>query len=217
MNYHLFGKHVPVMSTILLLIFMSSNIQAIDRSKVAESPEHVSPVLNGQFVPDVILQTEFGRDIRLQSMVESRPSVIIFYRGGWCPYCNRQMAGLMEVEQRILDLGYQIIAISPDAPARLQEQKTESGFDVVRLSDANLSAIRAFGLGYFVPDSEASKYRNSLGAKLTTLEGSERVVLPVPAAFVVDTAGVIRFQYVNPNYKVRVEPQLLYYAARLAK
>lgn len=217
MSYPFPGKFVSRLSMLIVLLLVSLNTLAIDRSKVVESPEHVSPILNGQFIPDIILQTEFGRDISLQTLVESRPSVILFYRGGWCPYCNRQMAGLMEVEQRILDLGYQIIAISPDAPDRLQEQKTESGFDVVRLSDAKLNAIRAFGLGYFVPDTEASKYRNSLGAKLTTMEGTERVVLPVPAAFVVDTAGVVRFQYVNPNYKVRVEPQLLYYAARLAK
>lgn len=200
-----------------LILLIAFSATAVDRSMVAESPEEVSPILNGQFVPDVILQTEFGRDIRLQSLVESRPSVILFYRGGWCPYCNRQMAGLMEVEQRILDLGYQIIAISPDSPERLKEQQTETDFDVVRLSDHGLQAIRAFGLAYYVPESTAKRYTDKLGAKLVGLDGSERMVLPVPAAFVVDTSGLVQFQYVNPNYKVRVEPQLLYYAARFAK
>lgn len=203
--------------TFLLFCCVIVNAHAVDRTQVADSPEKVTPLMNGQFIPDVIVQTEFGRDISLQSVIESRPSLVLFYRGGWCPYCNRQMAGLMDVEQRILDLGYQIVAISPDAPDRLQEQKTEKGFDVLRLSDSNLQAIRGFGLGYFVPETEASKYRNTLGATLTTLEGTERVVLPVPAAFIVDQSGVIQFQYVNPNYKVRVEPQLLYYAARLTK
>lgn len=203
--------------TILLLCSLHFSAWALDRTQVAASPEEVTPLMNGQFIPDVIVQTDFGGDISLQSLIERRPSLVIFYRGGWCPYCNRQMAGLIDVEQRILDLGYQIIAISPDAPERLQEQKTEKGFDVVRLSDAKLNAIRGFGLGYFVPETEASKYRNNLGATLATLDGTERVVLPVPAAFIVDTTGVIQFQYVNPNYKVRVEPQLLYYAARLAK
>lgn len=203
--------------TFCCILLIAFNTLAIDRSVVAESPEHVAPVMNGQFVPDVILQTEFGRDISLQTIVESRPSIILFYRGGWCPYCNRQMAGLMDVEQRIIDLGYQIIAISPDSPERLKEQATESGFDVLRLSDAKLQAIRAFGLGYFLPENTAEKYRKTQGATLATLEGTERVVLPVPAVFVVDTTGLIKFQYVNPNYKVRVEPQLLYYAAKIAK
>ncbi len=191
--------------------------QVFDRTRVAESPEQVMPLMNGQFVPDVILQTSFGKDISLQTVVESRPSVILFYRGGWCPYCSRQMAGLVEVEQQILDLGYQIVVISPDSPERLQNQQTESEFDVLRLSDSKLNAIRGFGLAYFVSDKATKQYRDSLGAKLVTLDGTERVVLPVPAAYIVDETGVVQFQYANPNYKVRIEPQLLYYAARIAK
>ncbi len=198
------------------LVF-SLTLFAIDRTAVAESPELVSPLMNGQFVPDVILKTESGQPIRLHTIVESKPTVILFYRGGWCPYCNRQMAGLIEVEQRILDLGYQIVAISPDPPERLATQAMDDKFDVLRLSDASLSAIRQFGLAYFVPQATANKYVDKLGAKLMTLNGTERVVLPIPAAFIVDTSGLIRFQYANPNYKVRVEPQLLYYAAKIAK
>lgn len=190
---------------------------ALDRTRIADTPEQVSPLLNGQFIPDVIVQTEFGKDIRLQSLIEMRPTVVLFYRGGWCPYCSRQMAGLLEVEQRIIDLGYQIVAISPDTPDRLQSQKLHSDFNMTILSDSKLEAIRGFGLAYFLPDATAKQYRDSLGANLTTVEGEDRVVLPVPAAFVVDTTGLVQFQYANPNYKVRVEPQLLYYAARLAK
>ena len=202
---------------IICILLVTAPLQAVDRMKVAESPELVSPLLNGQFVPDVVVQTEFGKDIRLLDIVSSRPSVILFYRGGWCPYCNRQMAGLMEVEQRIIDLGYQIVAISPDSPDKLNDMKFDTDMDVIILSDAKLAAIRGFGLGYYVSDAAATMYRDKAGAKLVTLEGAERFVLPVPAAFVVDTSGLIKFQYVNPNYKVRVEPQLLYYAARIAR
>jgi peroxiredoxin len=190
---------------------------AIDESMIAPSAEQVRPLMNGQFVPDVILQTDFGKDISLKALVENKPSIVIFYRGGWCPYCNRQMQGLIEVEQRIRELGYQIIAISPDSAQRLQAQRTGTEFDVIRLSDSSLQAISAFGLGYFLPDNVAADYRDKLGANLVTLEGSTKVVLPVPAAFVFDTSGLVQFQYVNPNYRVRVSPQLLYYAAQIAK
>ena len=198
---------------LLCLLSLSSHSQI----PIAESAEHVSPLLNGQFVPDVIVQTEYGKDISLKSLIESKPSLVIFYRGGWCPYCNRQMKGLLEVEQRIIDLGYQIIAISPDTPERLQAQKSGGDFDVIRLSDNGLNAIRAFGLGYFLDNNTANTYRDKLGANLVTLDGSNKVVLPVPAAYVFDTSGLVQFQYVNPNYRVRVSPQLLFYAAQIAR
>ncbi len=206
---------IPKVLAALFLCLLSLNVQS--RIPIAESAEKVTPLLNGQFVPDVILQTAFGKDINLKTLIESKPSLVIFYRGGWCPYCNRQMKGLLEVEQRIIDLGYQIIAISPDTPERLQAQKTGADFDVVRLSDNGLKAIRAFGLGYYLDDNTANTYRDKLGANLVTVEGESKVVLPVPAAYIFDTSGLVQFQYVNPNFRVRVSPQLLFYAAQIAK
>lgn len=209
-----------VFRILALCLIMFANVgvsHGFERAKVAQTPEQISPLLNGQFVPDVILQTAFGKDIRLLDLVESRPSIILFYRGGWCPYCNRQMARLIEVEQQILDLGYQIIVISPDSPQRLKEQQVSTEFDVIRLSDSMLMATREFGLAYFVPETVAQQYKTQLGAELVTLDGESKRVLPVPSAFITDVTGLVRFQYVNPNYKVRIEPQLLYYAARIAK
>jgi peroxiredoxin len=197
---------------------MAANAKnAVSASMIASLAEQVRPLMNGQFIPDVILQTDFGKDISLRALIESKPSIVIFYRGGWCPYCNRQMQGLIEVEQRIRDLGYQISAISPDTPQRLQAQRTGSGFEVIRLADNTLQAISALGLGYFLSDDVADDYRDKLGANLTTLQGTNKVVLSVPAAYVFDTSGLVQFQYVNPNFRVRVSPQLLYYATQIAK
>jgi peroxiredoxin len=208
------SKLSPFLQSIFVIIFFSAS--AHSQTRIAATAEQVSPLLNGQFIPDVIVQTEFGKDISLKELVESKPSVVIFYRGGWCPYCNRQMKGLLEVEQRIIDLGYQMIAISPDTPERLRAQKTGASFDVVRISDSGLNAISAFGLGYYVDQQTADQYRDKLGAKLVTLEGANKVVLPVPAVYIFDTSGLVQFQYVNPNYRVRVSPQLLFYAAQIA-
>jgi peroxiredoxin len=208
------SKFSLLLRLFLVVLFFSAG--ANSQTQIAATAEQVSPLLNGQFIPDVIVQTDFGKDINLKTLVESKPSLVIFYRGGWCPYCNRQMKGLLEVEQRIIDLGYQIIAISPDPPERLQAQKTGASFNVVRLSDNGLNAIKAFGLGYFLDQQTANQYRDKLGAKLVTLDGSEKVVLPVPAVYIFDTSGLVQFQYVNPNYRVRVSPQLLLYAAQIA-
>jgi peroxiredoxin len=215
--YNFIKMQTVVAALYLCLLSLSVHSSAHSQIPIAGSAENVTPLLNGQFVPDVIVQTAFGKDINLKTLIESKPSLVIFYRGGWCPYCNRQMKGLIEVEQRIIDLGYQIIAISPDTPQRLQAQKTGAEFDVVRLSDNGLNAIRAFGLGYFLDDNTAQTYRDKLGANLVSLNGENKVVLPVPAAYIFDTSGLVQFQYVNPNFRVRVSPQLLFYAAKLAQ
>ncbi len=127
------------------------------------------------------------------------------------------MAGLVEVEQRIIDLGYQIIAISPDSPERLKAQQSSDEFNLMHLSDRSLDATLAFGLAYYVDDEMVETIRGQLGAEVVSLAGESRVVLPVPAAYIVDTTGLIKFAYVNPNFQQRINPHLLYQAARLSR
>ncbi|MBT1064068.1 AhpC/TSA family protein [Bowmanella sp. Y26] len=200
----------------LILVLIASPLYALDRSQVADSPENVTPLLNGQQIPDITLKTAQGEAVNLRELVASKPTVILFYRGGWCPYCNAQLAGFQPVEKQFTALGYQILAVSPDSPERLNEQKFDTDYQVKLLSDPTLEAIRAFGLAFYLPDDVAAKYREWKGNTFPTLPGSDRIVLPVPAAYVLDKDGMIQFQYVNPNYKVRVDPQLMYYAAKLA-
>lgn len=184
---------------------------------VVENADQIRPLLIGQFVPDVQVKTSFGGNINLLSLIEKKPAVVLFYRGGWCPYCSRQMAGLVEVEQRIIDLGYQIIAISPDSPERLTAQQSTQEFSLMHLSDRALNATLGFGLAYYVDDEMVDTIRGQLGAEVVSLEGESKVVLPVPAAYIVDTTGLVKFAYVNPNFQQRINPQLLFQAARLSR
>ena len=87
----------------------------------------------------------------------------------------------------------------------------------MHLSDMALEATRAFGLGYYVDDDMVEIIKGQLGAEVVTLEGESKVVLPVPAAYIIDTTGLVKFAYVNPNFQQRINPQLLFQAARLSR
>ncbi|WP_164084719.1 peroxiredoxin-like family protein [Alteromonas flava] len=204
---------------LLLCLMLGANALSIadDAPRVAKNADDIKPLLIGQFAPNVQVKTEFGGNVMLHSYIEKRPTVVIFYRGGWCPYCSRQLAGLIEVEQRILDLGYQILAISLDSPERLKAQQATQDFTLTRLSDMDLNATLAFGLAYYVDDEMVEFIRGQRGAEVVTLAGESKVVLPVPAAYIIDTTGLVKFAYVNPNYQERINPHLLYQAARLSR
>lgn len=194
----------------LVLIAMSTfQAFALDRSKIADNAEDVTPLLNGQTVPNITLKTADGAPVSLRAAVMSKPSVILFYRGGWCPYCNRQLAELKDIEQDLIDLGYQVLAISPESPTRLQEQKLETEFAVQLLSDEKLDAIKQFGIGFYLPLATEKLYEMKMGISLTDDESNNKAVLPAPAIFIVDQKGTILFNYVNPNYKVRMSADML--------
>ena len=145
-----------------------------------------------------------------------KPTVLIFYRGGWCPYCNRQLAGLKDIEGQLDELGYQILAISPETPAQLQQQKLQTKFSVKLLADPDLEAISGFGIGFYVPDAKRTTYKSKWDINLTSDKTSGTAVLPAPAVFILDTKGKVLFSYVNPDIKTRISPELLYQAAKLS-
>ncbi len=200
----------------ILLLTFSFQTFALDRSTIAETAEDLTPLLNGQNIPNATLRTADGSPVSLKALMMQKPSIILFYRGGWCPYCNRQLAGLKDIEKDLVDMGYQVLAISPESPSRLQEQKLETEFAVTLLSDESLQAIKGFGIGFYVPAETKSKYKNSWNIQLTDEAGSDRAVLPAPAVFIADKTGLIKFQYVNPNFKVRPSSELLLQAAKLS-
>ncbi len=126
---------------------------------------------------------------------------------------------LRHADQQLVDLGYEVVFISADQVDVLRpglEDKTQSGFHYVLLSDNDLVAARAFGVAYHLDDETFSKYVNDYGHDLEGASGRTHHMLPVPATFVIDRKGVIQFAYVNPDYRVRLHPDVLVAAARAA-
>lgn len=188
------------MKTILffLSLFIFTNLNA----QVPEKAEDISPLLIGEIIPEATLQDVNGVEVNLQNVFNEKPTVLVFYRGGWCPYCNQQLAALAEVESQILELGYQIIAISPDHFETLKPTAEMDKVNYQLYSDANAELIQAIGIGFKTPE-KAKGYIT----KKTSKEASD--VLPVPAVLVVDQSGKIYFEYINPDYSTRISETLL--------
>ncbi|MBZ9610114.1 peroxiredoxin-like family protein [Rheinheimera maricola] len=186
---------------------------------IAPSPEQVTPLLNGLAIPAVSLTTADNQTVSLKQLVQQQPSILVFYRGGWCPYCNAQLAALRDITPQLTKLGYQLIAITPDSAASISKSLNDTGgqkLSYTLLSDANFAASSAFGLAYYLDDKTAAAYKGKLGSLITTEAGTEKVVLPVPAVYIVNTKGEALFNYVHINYKTRLDSELLLKAAELA-
>jgi len=171
-------------------------------AQVPEKATDISPLLIGEEIPVTSLRTLNGATTNLNDIVRLKPSVVIFYRGGWCPFCNTQLAELQKIEKDILALGYQIIAISPDSPENLQASVGKHTLTYTLLSDADMIAAQSFGLAFKVPDSSIERLKNSSG-------GKNPGQLPVPAVLVISTEGKILYEYINPDYKTRIKANLL--------
>ena len=162
----------------------------------------ISPLLVGESFPALEVNAVDGKRVALEAIWNEKPSVVIFYRGGWCPYCTQHLSAIGQSEAEILNQGYQIIAISPDSPENLSATYDKEGLNYQLFSDADGSLAEAVGIAFQAPEKYADFLSEHSGAKN---EG----FLPVPAVFVLDQSGKILFEHIDPNYKSRLEAKLL--------
>lgn len=211
-------KYLSLLLGILIAVQSCSNeqdkISSSENVEYAQSAEQVTPVLTGTQIPDVTVRNSKGEQVSLNSLIQEKPTVLIFYRGGWCPYCNKHMAELQQIEDEIVDIGYQIIAVSPDKPEYLQESREEHNLSYSLYSDSPMTASKAFGIAFRVDDATYRQYKES-DMDFVERSGYEHKLLPAPAVFLVNPDEMITFQYVNPDYKTRINGDVLLTAAKV--
>lgn len=171
----------------------------------APSAAEICPSLIGEQIPAASVVDLEGNVVELRALVATTPTVLVFYRGGWCPYCNKQLAQLKEVEPILKELGIALVAMSPDSLEDLKKtvQKHELTYKLV--SDTNLQVAKLFGLAYA---TKSEDFGDKPGGKPWKAE------LPVPAVYLVAPNGRVLYQYVNVNYKVRLSGEMLLTAAK---
>jgi len=158
--------------------------------------------LIGENIPEAILTAPDGTTHSLLSIISEKPTIILFYRGGWCPYCNKHLSDIVKVENDIFELGYQIIAISPDSPENLQQTTEKDTLNYSLYSDGNGTIAREFGIAFKAPEKYSDKLAKSSN-------GLNTGFLPGSSVFVLDKSGKILFEYINPDYKTRLKSGLL--------
>ncbi len=167
-----------------------------------------APISVGETIPDVTLQNVQCEKINVRKLASQKPTLITFYRGGWCPYCNVHLADLGKIESDLIALGIQIFAISPDKPDYLKESEAKHELKYTLLSDSKMEAARAFGLAYKVDDATLNALA---GYKIDLKEksGEDHEMLPVPAAILVNTDLTVSYVFANEDYTVRVNNAVL--------
>jgi len=172
---------------------------------VAKSAAEAKPIVVGKVIPDATLQSLAGKSVKLSAVVKDKPTLLIFYRGGWCPFCNAHLSELAKIEGDIRKRGYQIVAISPDLPSELAKVVDKDHLTYKLYSDSTAEAMKRFGVAFRIDDDTYTKYRDSYGIDLEKSSGQTHHILPVPSVFVVDKTGKITFVHSNPDYRVRLK------------
>lgn len=180
-----------VLTIIVLSCFYAVNAQ--------ETPE-------GLFIsskaPDFKAKDQHGTEIRLKDLLKKGKVVLVFYRGQWCPYCNRHLKRLEDSLQLIKDKGATLLAVSPEKPESISitVEKTKASYSI--LYDEGLKIMKAYDVEYELSENTVTRYRNS-NIDIIENNGKNGKYLPVPAIYIIDKESTVTYRFFEPDYKKR--------------
>ena len=184
-----------------------------DSSTSAASKAPAPGLSVGDRAPDATLTGLDGKPVQLASLYKDGPVVLTFYRGGWCPFCNRALSAWHDKLDALKAAGGTFIALTPEKPDLASATREKAGGGYAVYSDSTQAAAKAFKV-QFAFDAQAQAKYKGYGVDLSKNNASATWELPAPATFVIDKEGVIRWAFADWDYEKRADPDTVIAAVK---
>ncbi len=168
-----------------------------------DSSSHPQGLAVGSQAPNVKLTLQDGKVVTLADLYKSQPVVLFFYRGYWCPVCNKHLTAFAKDAQKIEEKGVKLIAVTPESYDNVAKTRAQTGIKFTVVSDTDDSILKAFNVNFKVTDKYQQMIQDRLNASIAKTNANGEAVLPVPATFIIDKTGKIVYRQFNPDYKDR--------------
>ena len=157
----------------------------------------------GEVAPAFTAVDNTGKTLNLKALLKKHEAVVLFfYRGQWCPYCNKQISHLQDSLQLLTAKGAYVIGVTPETGENINKtiDKTHASFSIIQ--DKNYTIMKAYQVNYVVDGAMLAKLKN-YGVDLEKNNGNTDHVLPVPATYIIDSSGKIIYAHVDKDYTKR--------------
>lgn len=215
-------RHAPMPALAVLLTACAAPSDpaingASSAAPTAAADDPATPGLRvGDRAPDATVYTQSGEPVSLAGLYADGPLVVTFYRGGWCPYCNRAMSAWRDKADDLAAAGGRMIALTPESPDHAAETIEKNDMPFAVYSDNTMEAAKAYKV-YFEVDPETQRKYEGFGIDLAAWNTTGEWTLPAPGTFVVDREGVVRYAWAEWDYTQRADPDEVIAALRAAR
>lgn len=158
---------------------------------------------SGVTAPEFSATDNSGKKLDLQALLKKHKSVVLFfYRGQWCPYCNKHIQQLQDSLQVLTSKGAYIIGVTPETGENINKtiEKTHASFSIIQ--DKDYKIMKAYDVNYVMDADMVGKYK-SHGVDLEQNNGNTNHVLPVPATYIINKTGKITYVQFDKDYRKR--------------
>lgn len=176
------------------------------KANVQQEFDVKSTIQPGEKLPEFILSDARGRPVSSVDLLAKGPLLILFYRGGWCPFCNLTLRAFQQRLQDFQARGVTLVAITPEQPdsSLTTAEKNELKFPV--LTDDGLKLAHKLHIVWKQPEDLVTTL-NMIGADLEKRHGNDSAEMVIPTTLLVDEKGVVKNIFAEADWMQRLEPQ----------
>lgn len=157
----------------------------------------------GEKAPAFVAKDNNGKELNLKVLLKTHKAVVLFfYRGQWCPYCNKHLKEMQDSLQILTHKGAYVIGVTPETAENINKtiSKTHASFSIIQ--DKGYKIMKAYDVNYVLDDATVGTYKK-YGVDLEQNNGNTDHVLPVPATYVIDKSGRLVFVHFDKDYRNR--------------
>jgi peroxiredoxin len=190
------------MRNIICIAFIVVLTTAIASAQTKSETETQGLTL-GAKAPTITLLNQDSLPFNSANALKNGPLLVVFYRGQWCPYCNKHLSAINDSLELLQAKGVTVVAISPEQPTYLRTMVEKTGGGFTFLYDAGYATAKAFDV-LFDPGTEVkNRYNQRAKANMAAAHNDSRELLPIPATFLINQQGEVIWRHFEHDYKKR--------------
>lgn len=163
----------------------------------------ITGLQKGDKAPNIKLKTISAKTFNLHE--QDKKTILVFFRGSWCPYCMAQLKELnKELLPKLDQSKTQLVAISVDRPKVARKMKRKFDLDFTVLSDPKASSLKDYKIVNQLNKELVKKYKNSYKIDVEGDSGETHHMIAHPAVFIVENKKIV-FSDVHTDYKERTK------------
>jgi peroxiredoxin len=164
-----------------------------------------APAVGSRF-PRFALPDFKGQYCDIGDLIADGPLVVSFNRGRWCPYCVQELESWGVAANELRHVQGRFAAITAEVDGQAEAIAAMLGQEAAVLCDIDHGVALELGLAFHCDTDLQRRYVES-GLDLASIYGTTSGFLPVPATFVIDREGIVRFTFADPDFRLRAEPE----------
>lgn len=163
----------------------------------------LEPLKVGSLAPSFEAKNQEGNVVKSSDLLEKGAIVLVFYRGAWCPYCQKHVSELQEGLKQLTEKGANVVVVTPEQPEYIEGmiEKTAATFSI--LHDENYAIMEAYHTKYTIQKKDKMAFKGFVISLAKKHNQDDEAVLPVPATYIIRQDGTIKFVHFETNYKER--------------